>query len=73
MSAHILALVDRIAAAFGHGVTGRTASVDFGPTPASRYPLLALYSDAELYRRDRDDVLAEVKALSDLSREDITR
>ena len=63
MSARLLELIDRIAEALGHGVTGRTASVDFGPTPAARYPLLALYSDSELYRRERDDVLAEVKAL----------
>ncbi|HEY9482969.1 MAG TPA: hypothetical protein VIR00_08405 [Micromonosporaceae bacterium] len=73
MSAHILGLVDRLAAMFGAGVTGRTASVDFGPTPATRYPLLALYSDRDLIRRDRDELLAEVKALHTPTRKAVAR
>ena len=73
MSARLLDIIDRIAGAFGHGVTGRTASVDFGPTPATRYSLLALYSDSELYRRERDDVLAEVKALHADARTEVRR
>jgi hypothetical protein len=44
-------------------VTVRSMSAEFGPPPAVRYPELALYSDAELYRRDRDDILAEIRAL----------
>lgn len=44
-------------------VTVRSMADEFGPPPAVRYPELALYSDAELVRRDRDDVLAEIKEL----------
>jgi hypothetical protein len=50
MSAHLLRLADRIAAMFGAGTTGRTASVDFGPSTAAVYRAeLALFTDAELY------------------------
>lgn len=44
-------------------VTVRSMAAEFGPPPAVRYPELALYSDAELYRRGRDEIIAEIKAL----------
>jgi hypothetical protein len=62
VSAVILAAVDAIARVFGAKTTGRTASVDFGPSPARQYAdYLASYSDAELIQRDRDEILAEVR------------
>jgi len=41
--------------------TVRSASVEFGPTPATAYPELLDYTDAELMRRDRDEILAEIR------------
>jgi hypothetical protein len=43
-------------------ITERSMAAEFGPPPAVRYPELAAYSDAELYRRGRDEILAEIKA-----------
>lgn len=54
-------------------VTVRSATEEFGPPPAAKYPLLALYSDSELYRRDRDELLAEVKALHTTTRKAVVR
>ncbi|MEV1331516.1 hypothetical protein AB0J20_18285 [Micromonospora costi] len=42
--------------------TTRSAAAEFGPTPATRYPELANYTDAELYARPTADVLAEIRA-----------
>lgn len=62
MSAHLLRLVDALIAPFiKTPVTGRMASEDFGPTLITRYPTLAAYSDAELIRLNRDDILAEIR------------
>jgi hypothetical protein len=69
MSAVILAAVDAIARVFGAKTTGRTASVDFGPSPARQYAYyLASYSDLELVTRDRDELLAEVRQRIDAER-----
>lgn len=61
MSAHILGALDRIASAFGHGTTIRSATAEFGPTPAVRYPELARYSNAELIAHNRDELLAQIR------------
>lgn len=42
--------------------TTRSATAEFGPTLAVRYPELARYSDAELYSRPLADILAEIRA-----------
>lgn len=39
----------------------RSMAAEFGPTPATRYPELQNYSDAELLARDRDDLIAEIE------------
>lgn len=62
MSAHILAGLDRIAALFGARTTTRSMAAEFGPTFATRYPELARYSDLDLIRRDRAELIAEIEA-----------
>lgn len=60
MTARLLDLVD---AMLGRVITGRSAAADFGPPPGARYQReLGRYSDRELVRRDRAELLAEVRA-----------
>jgi len=42
--------------------TVRSAAAEFGPTPAARYPELLDYPDIELIRRDRAELIAEIRA-----------
>lgn len=42
--------------------TTRSMTEEFGPPPATRYPELLDYTDEELMRRDRDELLAEIRA-----------
>lgn len=43
-------------------ITTRSMVDEFGPPPAVRYPELLDYTDEELMRRDRDELLAEIRA-----------
>jgi hypothetical protein len=61
MSARLLGLVDRLAAVFGAGVTGRSATAEFGPPPAVSYPELRRFTDSELLAVDRDELLATLR------------
>jgi hypothetical protein len=57
----------------GGRVTTRSAAAEFGPPPGARYAAeLAAYSDAELMLRERDDILAEIKA-AESRRTEVTR
>ena len=42
--------------------TVRSMAAEFGPTPATRYPELAEYSDRALIERDTRGLLAEIEA-----------
>lgn len=43
-------------------VTSRSCTAEFGPTPGARYAReLAAYTDAELLRYDRDELLAAIR------------
>lgn len=60
MTARLLGLVD---AMLGRVITGRSATAEFGLTPGARYQReLDRYSDADLIRRSRSEILAEIRA-----------
>jgi len=64
MSAHLLNLVDRIAAAFGSSTTTRIASEEFGRPFAARYRAeLSQFSDAELLWLSNEEIVAAVLAV----------
>ena len=59
----ILKLCDLVLGAFGVKTKTVWASTEFGLPPGALYRReLAAYSDAELMQRDRDEILAEVRA-----------
>ena len=64
MSARILALVDVVVGLVARQPsTKRLASAEFGTPLGSRFAAeLAAYSDLELVSRDRDELLAEIRA-----------
>ncbi len=41
--------------------TSRSAAEEFGPTPATEFPELSRYTDAELYERG-PEIVAELRA-----------
>lgn len=61
MSAHLLAVIDRLAALLGHGITSRSATDEYGATPAVRFPELADYPPGALLRYERDVLLAQIR------------
>jgi len=42
-------------------LTVRSAAVEFGPPPAAQHPELLEYNAGELIRRDRDELIAEIR------------
>jgi hypothetical protein len=59
----ILKLCDLILSACGVKTKTVSATAEFGETPGSRYRAeLAHYSDHDLIYRNRDDLLAEIRA-----------
>jgi hypothetical protein len=56
-------LLDRLLMLFGGKTTTRSATAEYGPPPGAVYrDQLARYTDAQLYARDRSEILAEVRA-----------
>lgn len=53
--------------------TVRSATAEFGPTLAARYPELARYSDAELMTRPLADILAEIRHTATAETKELTR
>jgi hypothetical protein len=59
----ILDALDRLAELIGPRRSVRSVTDEFGPTLGARYrEALAHYSDLELIRRDRAELLAEIRA-----------
>jgi len=42
-------------------LTVRSAAAELGPPPAAQYPEMLSYSAGELIRRERDELLAEIR------------